>query len=295
MAPTASLNWLRGLEIVPIIRELCPAARLGAAGVFSVRSIAAREHTPVADISMSQPQSAKDRYYFLLRRLHSLTGLVPVGAYLVVHLITNSTILAGREPFQFMVDQIHQLAKAGLLFAVEMTFIFIPLAFHAVFGVVIMLSADMNAREYRYGPNIRYTLQRWTGMIAFVFIMFHVWQFHWMGKPFGGGSFDPHDAPFSTAQAIQASWWYGPFYAIGVLASVYHLANGIWTSLITWGITIGPRSQRMAGYACTAFGVALGLVGMGALVGFKTLDTDQPVAPNAAHTAAYVAEVHAGD
>jgi succinate dehydrogenase / fumarate reductase cytochrome b subunit len=245
----------------------------------------------VAELITSAQPSAKDKYYFILRRLHSLTGLVPVGIYLFFHLTVNATILAGGEKFQFVVDQIHQLAKAGLLFPVEMALIFIPLAFHAVYGVVIMLTADMNAREYRYGPNIRYTLQRWSGIIAFVFIIFHVWQMHRFGAPFGGATFDPHDAPATTAVAIQASWWYAPFYALGVVASVYHLANGIWTALITWGITVGPRSQRLSGYICTAFGIALGLIGMGALWGFMRLEAEVPPPAEIAHPAALVSQV----
>ena len=87
------------------------------------------------------------------------------------------------------------------------------------------------------------------------------------------------------------TFWHALIYGIGVVASVYHLANGVWTSLITWGITIGPRSQRMAGYACTAFGVALSLVGLGAMRGFATYDTKAAPPAEQAHTAAFVEEI----
>src|SRR5690242_16545401 len=39
--------------------------------------------------------AAKHDYSFLLRKLHSLTGIVPVGAYLVDHLWSNSYSLVG--------------------------------------------------------------------------------------------------------------------------------------------------------------------------------------------------------
>ena len=139
--------------------------------------------------------------------------------------------------------------------------------------------------QYRYGSNIRYTLQRATGMIAAAFILFHVWQMHWLGAGLGGGGFELHDqagratGALTTATLIQQSWWMGPVYFVGVASSVFHLANGIWTSLITWGITIRPKTQRVAGYACAAFGIALFLVGVGALNGFKRFDIQsQPVA-----------------
>ena len=44
-------------------------------------------------------------------------------------------------------------------------------------------------------------------------------------------------------------------YMIGITATVWHFANGIWLFLVDWGITIGERAQRLTGYACIAFGV----------------------------------------
>ena len=57
-------------------------------------------------------------------------------------------------------------------------------------------------------------------------------------------------------------------YMIGITATVWHLANGIWLFLVDWGITIGERAQRLTGYACIAFGVVLLLVGVNAAVAF---------------------------
>lgn len=218
-----------------------------------------------------------DKHYFLIRRLHSLAGLVPIGVFLCVHLATNASILAPGEPgveYQKSVERIHALG--WLLKPVEIVGIFIPLAFHALLGVKIWLTSAPNMQQYRYGSNIRYTLQRTTGVIAFAFILYHVWQMHWFGEPFGGGQFAVHDeggapaAAPTTAKIIQAGWWIAPIYGVGIIASVYHLANGIWTSLITWGITIRPQTQRRAGYICAIFGVILCLVGLGALSGFRT-------------------------
>lgn len=234
-----------------------------------------------------------EKHYFLIRRLHSLTGLVPVGVFLVMHLFTNATVLAPGEPgaeFQKSVERIHALGP--LLVPVEILFIFLPLLFHALLGFQIIFTSVPNAQQYRYGSNIRYSLQRTTGMIAFFFIIYHVWQMHWMGSGLGGGRFHLHDpsgeaaGAQTTAAAIQAAWYIAPLYAIGILASVFHLANGIWTSLITWGITIRPQSQRVAGYVCSVFGVLLALVGLGALSGFRTfrMESPPPVTQHAAGT-----------
>lgn len=226
-----------------------------------------------------QPESATvtQKYYFLIRRLHSLTGLVPVGVFLCIHLLANASVLVPGEQgaeFQRSVERIHGLGP--LLVPVEIIGIFIPLVFHALLGSVILFTSASNAQRYRYGANIRYTLQRVCGVIAFLFIVYHVWQMHWFGAPFGGGKFAVHNelgeptAANTTAAAILAGWWIAPVYALGVVAAVYHLANGIWTSLITWGITIRPHTQRATGYVCAVFGVVLSLIGLGALMGFRT-------------------------
>jgi succinate dehydrogenase / fumarate reductase cytochrome b subunit len=57
-------------------------------------------------------------------------------------------------------------------------------------------------------------------------------------------------------------------YVIGITSTVWHFANGIWLFLVDWGITIGERAQRLAGYACIAFGVVLLAVGLNAAVAF---------------------------
>ena len=57
-------------------------------------------------------------------------------------------------------------------------------------------------------------------------------------------------------------------YMVGIAATVWHLANGIWLFLVDWGITIGERAQRLTGYACIGFGVVLLLVGVNAAIAF---------------------------
>jgi succinate dehydrogenase / fumarate reductase, cytochrome b subunit len=228
---------------------------------------------------MDQPSpSFLVRHDFLIRRLHSLSGLVPVGAYMAIHLITNASVLAGPAAFQSQVYAIHRLGP--LLPVVEWTFIFIPILFHAIVGVAIVAGAVPNTTTYPYSANWRYSLQRWTGMIAFVFIAYHVFHMHgWFHadawaksvlEPFGGGLFRPYNAASTAGQALQ-SVVITIIYTIGLLACVFHLANGIWTMGITWGVWTSPAAQRRALWACGVFGVLLAAVGMGALAGMRAV------------------------
>ncbi|MCA9151386.1 MAG: succinate dehydrogenase cytochrome b558 subunit [Planctomycetales bacterium] len=217
-----------------------------------------------------------------MRRLHSLSGLIPVGAYMVVHLLTNSSVLDSAATFQENVYRIHSLGKA--LWLVEWGFIFLPLLFHAIFGVIIIRGGLPNNSNYPYARNLRYTLQRVSGMIAFVFILWHVFHLHgwfhseaWLtnvAEPLGGAQFRPYNAASSLALALRG-FVVPVLYAIGVISCVFHLANGIWTMGITWGVWVSPQAQTRASWICLFFGLGLGVVGLSALTGAKTLSVPE--------------------
>ena len=222
------------------------------------------------------------KHEFLIRRLHSLSGLIPVGAYMTVHLLVNASLLNGAGSFQTNVNQIHSLGK--LLPAVEWLFIFFPILFHAVVGVWIIRTGKSNQDRYRYVSNWRYTLQRWSGVIAIFFIFFHVFHLHgwfhnewWLktvAEPLGMAQFRPYSAASTLATALSGFVW-PVFYVIGIVACVFHLANGIWTMGITWGVWTSPAGQQRASYACGVGGVLLLLVGLSALVGALQIDVTE--------------------
>jgi len=224
----------------------------------------------------SSPQSFLARHDFLIRRLHSLSGLIPVGAYMVVHLVANASVLESPATFQKNVYTIHSLGS--LLPLVEWVGIFIPILFHAIIGMVIVAGGMPNSTQYRYGPNYRYVMQRATGMIAFLFIMVHVFHMHgwfhadvWLenvARPLGGAQFRAYNAASTAGLALQNLGWVA-LYLVGMLSCVYHLANGIWTMGITWGVWTSPAAQARASTLCTVFGVLLAVVSLGALFGMR--------------------------
>jgi len=221
--------------------------------------------------SESSP-SFLSRHQFLIYRLFSLAGLVPVGAFLVVHLLTNASVLAGPGAFQSRVDLIHSLGP--LLVPIEWAFIFLPMLFHAAVGFLIIANGLPNVGSYPYVGNVRYTLQRATGMIAFAFIIWHVIQLHWLGAPFGGGRFDPHHAASSAAVALQPTV-VAILYAIGILSTVFHFSNGLWTLGITWGLWTSPGAMRRANAVSIVVGVILGAAGLGALGGMRGVNVEE--------------------
>lgn len=204
---------------------------------------------------------------FILRKLHQLSGIFPLGIFLLEHFYTNSKALTGKGDFNAAVVDLQSIPY--ILF-VEIGGIFIPLIYHAVYGLVITVEARPNNLAYPYPRNWFYLVQRITGVILFFFILFHVLNFRFGLMP-GLNRISVAENPNMAFDIVAGEfriWWVFIIYLIGITATVWHLANGIWLFLVDWGITIGERAQRLTGYACIAFGVVLLLVGINAAVAF---------------------------
>lgn len=217
-------------------------------------------------------------YHFLLRRLHSLTGIV-FGGYLVVHLLVNATIAQGGNVYQTQVDKIHDLP---LLPVIEWTFIYLPILYHTVYGVWITLTGQPNVGRYSYSKNYFYVLQRVSAVVIVFFMLFHVLSLKY--GLFGPGlAFNAHGGAMRTvAQHMEAHWWITwLLYPLGILASCYHLANGFWTAAITWGVTVSAGAQKRWGYACAGLFLLTFVAGITALVAAARLDpANVPLGPS---------------
>ncbi len=207
------------------------------------------------------------RNHFLIRRLHSLTGIV-FGGYMVVHLLVNATIAQGGSVYQLQVDKIHSLP---FLPVIEWTFIYLPILFHTVYGVWIIFTGQPNVSHYPYEKNWFYLFQRISAGIIVFFMLFHVLALKY--GAFGLNlSFDPHRALGTVGRHLDHGLLVWIIYPIGILASCYHLANGFWAAAITWGLTISERSQRRWGYVCAGLFALTFIAGMIALVAGANLD-----------------------
>jgi len=216
----------------------------------------------------SSPEVFFKKHHFLLRRLHSLSGIVPVGIFVIMHLFTNFQLIAG--DYQHEVEFIHSLP--ALLF-MEIA-IWGGIGFHAALGVCYMMKWLPNVRQYTYADNWRYFLQRITGWIALIFIFLHIATLRWRWNIAGWDTpffvAAPDGTPLvaaSTAMALQTSAFVVFLYVVGVFSVVFHWCNGLWTAAITWGLTISVNAQRRWGYACAVLGIALSIFSAGAILG----------------------------
>ena len=204
---------------------------------------------------------------FLLRKLHQLTGIVPLGLFFFVHMYTNSTALNGPKVFNKHVEDIHNMAY--LLF-IEIFGIFLPLLFHSIYGILISGEARHNVLNYGYARNWFYVFQRVTGVFLFFFLLFHILNFRFGLIP--GLNMTPVAGNADQAFRIVAGefqiWWVLLIYFLGVTATAWHLAYGLFLFAVDWGIVIGEKAQRILLQASLGLAVVLSLVGINAAMAF---------------------------
>jgi len=210
---------------------------------------------------------ALNRENFLLHKLHSITGVIPVGYYMVQHLVLNTFSIAGPDKFNGVIGFFDSLPKYFLLI-VEICAIWVPLLFHAIYGLFITGRSQNNfiGTKYGWSQNRMYTFQRWSGIFLFFFLMYHTISTTGMKYLTGSSTGLLYDAWHTKLTSY--GFIFLVLYALGVFTASYHLAYGIWNFCIRWGITISEQAQiKVQKFSLVLF-VAITLIGWGALVGF---------------------------
>src|SRR2546430_10339773 len=101
---------------------------------------------------MSSRATQPDSSYFL-RKLHSFTGLLPVGAFLAEHFWSNSSALVSRAKYDATSQELQTIPFRLI---VEWGGIFLPMLFHGGYGIYIWLRGRSNVSAYPSGGNSLY-------------------------------------------------------------------------------------------------------------------------------------------
>ncbi|HSS44946.1 MAG TPA: succinate dehydrogenase [Thermoanaerobaculia bacterium] len=199
--------------------------------------------------------------HFWLRRLHSLSGIVPVGGVLAFHLYENYTATKGADAYNAMT---HRLQTIPFAVPMEIAVIAVPLFFHGIYGLFITGTAKPNVLSNPYLRNATYFLQRATGVILFAFILFHYWTTRLV-------QLQDHESLdlFRQVQAAVGNPWIYVFYLVGILSATFHFSNGLWSFAIVWGLTVGPGAQRRMLYVSVLVFIALSVLGVQSIRAFR--------------------------
>lgn len=194
---------------------------------------------------------------FWLRRLHSLSGVLPIGAFLLEHMFTNSFIVHGPQAYNEKIDFLRNLPYVAFI---EITFIGLPILYHAGYGFYVWFTGKSNLRWYPYTQNYLYALQRWTGLVTFIYILYHVYETRIMNAMYGT------EVSFERMQELMQNPFTFWFYIAGLAAVCFHFANGLWGFCVSWGITVGAKAQKFSGIAFGFLGFGIFMVGLNSLI-----------------------------
>jgi succinate dehydrogenase / fumarate reductase cytochrome b subunit len=208
---------------------------------------------------------------FLLRRLHSLSGIVPVGAFLVEHFVSNAFATNGPTAYALQVKFL-----SGLPFRLwlEVFGIFLPLAFHALYGIYIWWRGDSNITDYPWAGNWGYTAQRYTGIIALFYIIYHTWIMRFSGvhlPEYPGAAFGKVQNEFSLGWPIAV-------YIVGIVTASWHFGYGLFLFAAKWGLVTGEKARKRAQWAGIGVAALFIVIGMATMGAFFKYDR-QPIDP----------------
>ena len=202
---------------------------------------------------------------FFWHKLHSLTGIIPVGFYMLQHLVLNTFSLAGPDYFNGVIGFFDGMPFHFLL-VLEICLIWLPLLFHALYGFVIINHSQPNYFSTKYGwsQNRMYTFQRISGGALFLFLIYHVFTTTFTKYVYGDSQLIRYHAMhehFSNPVILVV-------YLLGILLASYHLSYGVWNFCIRWGITVSERAQLKVQKFALGMFIVVTLIGWAAIIGF---------------------------
>ena len=200
---------------------------------------------------------------FIWRRLHSLSGLVPIGAYLCFHIYENLAVLRGADAYNETINHVNTMLPRAYFYLIELALVIGPLLFHSLYGFYIASTGRLNVGAYPYPSNWAYWVQRASGYVAFIYLVFHVGVLR-LAVTLGGNHLARVSPPAQgqldvvtyadvaahlgnpEAMAVQ-SWMAGThmfvIYVVGTLLTIFHFTNGLNGFAWTWGLAVGRVAQ----------------------------------------------------
>lgn len=210
--------------------------------------------------SLAQAAGATDARHFLARRLHSLVGIVPLGAFVVYHFWFHSYSHAGAEVYDRKLAELYAWPLKTLFSWIT---VYLPLIYHSIYGLFITKEAGPNFLAYGWFRNWMYTLQRASGIGLLLFIPAHLVKARFPDLFFPGETVSFAHVAEGYHHALTIA-----VYVAGIVGTAFHLANGVFTFGITWGLWTGPAAQRRASFFSVALFVVLAAMGFWAMIGF---------------------------
>jgi succinate dehydrogenase/fumarate reductase cytochrome b subunit (b558 family) len=205
------------------------------------------------------PARATSQTSFLWRKLHSLTGVAPIGGYLLFHMYENLKVIFGPRAYDEVIENVAHVAPLPWFYLLEFGLILIPIAYHSAYGFYVWWQGQPNALAYPYRRAWLYWAQRVSGILAFLYIAYHYWILRWPTFVHSLGEWlqfttDYVPATYAIVREHLSNPAVWAFYALGNLAAAFHFGNGLYGFAFSWGLAIGRKAQmawELLGWAVT--------------------------------------------
>jgi succinate dehydrogenase / fumarate reductase cytochrome b subunit len=184
---------------------------------------------------------------FAHRRWFSLIGLVPLGAYVVMHLLSVSQWWSGPDAYDAAIRASHGSWLTWLGTVVLLSFV----GYHAVIGLQQIGRARMMSPKPTRVLHWTYILQRIAGLGILAFIPAHVYKAK-IGPALAGTPetfAGMHQAFAETPEHLLTLG----VYLLGTAGVAYHLAHGLWTASVSFGLVQSAAAQRRMQYVSVGF------------------------------------------
>ncbi len=179
---------------------------------------------------------------FLWRKLHSLLGIIPIGAFFVEHLLSNFEALKGPAAYGAQVK--FPQCPASRPRTRVVIHILCPILYHGSMACISGCAGKSNVVYYPWAGNWMYVAQRWTGLVAAAstssstFCVSASWESAFLKIP----ASHLHKVQQELANPVMLA-----VYVIAMIAICWHFAYGIWLFAAKWGITPGRRRSQALG------------------------------------------------
>lgn len=223
-----------------------------------------KDHNP----TMPQPQFVTSNVssHFVLTRLFSLTGVLPLAYFFLHFLYLSVQIFGGTQNYD---QAIWRWQSSPFAFFSEVFLIYLPLAFHTLYGLALLFEGRSNVHAHPHFANWRYLAQRFTALVALFFLVYHLYVTRWL--------------PYELQAQVSTNWmidvlsqqWVVALYIVGIISVSFHLFNGLWNFLINWGITVSRHSQKISLILNMALCFLVSLIGVLSVLKFYALSFEE--------------------
>lgn len=193
------------------------------------------------------------------RSLLAFTGVAPLGAFVVVHLMTTSLALGGPARFERVFSASPWLSLATFVIVVA------PLLFHAAYGTWVLVAQPRSVELPSWWGRSR----RVASFVLLAFVLGHLVELavpRWTGALRAGSLLDALTTHLSAT--VAGIPLVALAYLVGLAATLFHFATSMWTFLTTWGLVF--RRKTVLGWGLGVSAGALFLLGTNTIVYLAT-------------------------